>query len=99
MHKQLAAVGRSLAYAMYDVGISFPIIGEPDYPTLQEKNLVIEFWNALDRHLIHRDYVNPAIAITFAYLRWYRKGGHKFDEDHPSYMPYMPQPEWGVEYE
>ena len=90
LQQQLAAVGRSLAYAMYDVGISFPVIGEPDYPTLQEKNLVVEFWNALDRHLIHRDCVDPAIAITFAYLRWYRKDGHKLE---------LLQPEWGVEYE
>lgn len=89
--KEVTAIGRSLAYALHDSFDSDTTAGS----VLGELNdtviniLVSEFWNAMDRNLIHRSYVKPATAITRAYLLWYRKKGHQLD---------LPTPEWNVEY-
>lgn len=88
---QMIAVGRSFAYSIHDQFDNDTEAGKRlgDLKHSVINIMVSEFWNALDRNLMHRDHVEPAIAITHAYLKWYRKGGHILE---------LPVPEWGVEY-
>jgi len=94
--KQIQTVCQALAFGIYDTERSFPIIGNPDYPTLSEKNLIVETMHALNRstpyreQLIPNDVVKTAIGYTLHWLDFYRL---PVNEQQISNTP-----EWGREY-
>lgn len=97
--EQITAICQALGYAIWDDIKSFPEIGiGREYPTMMEKNMVVEFWHALNRatpyrsKLVANGDVDNAIAHTLAWLKWYWRELHLANELR------APFPEWGKEY-
>ncbi len=98
--EQIRAICQALGYALWDDAKSEfresnLAIGSP---TMSEKNLIVEFWHALNRNTPNRDQivvndnVDNAIAHTLAWLKWYCRELHLPNDLRE------PIPEWGKEY-
>ena len=72
------------------------------------RNLISEFWHCLNRkwyvegpdvglRMIGNEDIDKAKADTLAWLKWYRRGGHKQSDETPD-EDRIPMPEWGKEY-
>jgi hypothetical protein len=94
--EQIRAICQALGYSLWDEAKSFPEVRRE--PTMIEKNMVVEFWHALNRNTPNRDKivangnVDNAIAHTLAWLKWYWRELHLPNDFR------QPNPEWGKEY-